>query len=207
MNFIKRFWREVCLCVLGLLLYQFLYLWTHFRPENIYLESLLFIGMAADIVGIFLMVRELWRKKWSKMLSDSFGKIFDRLRKLMAKLADKITIASKDDSVLRGKTTFSFDKIESISREKTVKTKPPKWRQLKEDREKMRYLYRGMITARLRRGELIYSDETPSEIEGRGKLTADERELFDMYVEARYDERKAVDGEKVKNLKEKLEIK
>ena len=208
MVFLKKYRFEALLLALILGLYGLFYLWINFRPDNYYLESFLFLGMAADLVGIFLTIRALWRKKWRKRVADRFRKVFERVRRLIAKVAEKIYDNSKDDDVLRrGKTTFIFDEREKRTVVSEKKARPPKWKQLQEDRARMRYLYRGMITALLKKGERIYSNETPSEIDEREERSPAEKELFQMYVDLRYDERKAVDAEKVKRLKEELEIK
>lgn len=205
---LKKYRFEACLVLLIGGIIGLFYLWINFRPQNYYLESLLFLGMIADFVGVFFTLRALWRTKWRKKVSDSFRKIFERVRKLIAKVAEKIYDNSKDDGVLRrGKTTYIFEEREKRTNVSEKRRRPPKWRQLEEDRERMRYLYRGMITSRIKKGERIYSNETPSEIEEREERSPAEKELFQMYVDIRYDERKSVDEEKVKWLKDELEIK
>ena len=207
MGFLKKFWREICLILLVCGLYGLFVLWTGCSEEDVYARSFIFIGMGADIVAFFLVLRSLWRKKWRKKAAESFGRLFERIRRFMTKIAERLSLGTKQNDVLRGRMTFTFDKIERDESELQKRAKPPKWKQLEDDRSRMRYLYRGMIKGRLKRGELIYSDETPSEIERKKEKTPAEQELFDMYIACRYDERKHIDEAQIQNLKRELEIK
>lgn len=207
MGFFKKFWREICLVLLVSGLYGLYIAFMNCSDEDVYLRSVIFIGMGADLVAFFLVLRDLWKKKWRKKASERFHKLFDRIRRFMTGIAEKLSLATKNDDILRGRMTFTFDKVEHDEAEQIKRARPPKWKQLEDDRSRMRYLYRGMIKGRLKRGELIYSDETPSEIERKNEKTPAEQELFDMYIACRYDERKHIDEAQIQNLKRELEIK
>jgi hypothetical protein len=75
----------------------------------------------------------------------------------------------------------------------------------------MRYLYRGVVSGKLKRGALIYSFDTPTDVEEkltvRGDQTEAERELLQMYINLRYDERRDPDEEQIKRLKKELDVK
>ena len=75
---------------------------------------------------------------------------------------------------------------------------------MKSDRERLGYLYRKMIDRKLERGVNITRCETPTEIKAKHSENETENELFDMYIEYRYDNRKCLSTEKLIEIKNRM---
>ena len=208
MNFIKKIWRETLLCaLLGGVIYL-MYYWTVARPEDRFVQSYMLIAIVGGIVGIVLLIKSLWRDKWKKKATEGMQKFFSRFQKFFEKFADKLGFKRTKKRVLSGKTTVIFNKSDTGDRDSSKQAaKPPKWKQLQTDRARMRYLYRQMISGKIKRGERIHAFETPSEISSETQKSPAEEELFNMYIGNRYDERKHPSDEEIQRLKKELEIK
>ena len=203
----KESWREIALTTLVATLALQSYQFTMDRPENRFVQSAMILAIAANAVGVWWLTRELWRRKWRDATTVRMQKIFARLQGLLEKVSDKIGFKKSKNSILQGKTTIKFDKGYGERAEtKSYSPKPPKWKHMADNRSRMRYLYRGMITKKIRGGSKIYSYNTPSEIERCQEKTACEQELFDMYIGMRYDERKSPDPTDIVRLKQELDI-
>ena len=209
MKIIKRFWREVLLAVDGMGFFGLMYLWTVARPDNMYLRAFMLIAIVIAVILAVWLLRSLWRAKWRASTAKAMQKIFGRIQRFFERFADRIGFGRKGKSVLSGKTTVIFDRKydEAISKDTSYVRKPPKWKQLETDRDRMRYLYRKMIVGKIKKGAKIYSADTPSEAELKAEKTPAEKELFDMYISCRYDERKSPQASQVQELKRELEIK
>ena len=208
MGLIKKIWREVLLILLlgesGYLIYY----WGVSRPENRTVQGLVLIAIAAGIVGSVFLIKSLWRDKWKSKTVEKMQKLFGKVQNFFEKFVDKLGIKRKKKSVLSGKTRIIYDRTSPMEKEQAKQSaKPPKWKQLQSDRARMRYLYRQMINEKIKRGELIYSTETPAEISQKKENSATEDELFSMYISYRYDERIAPPEKEVVDLKKSLEIK
>lgn len=206
-NYFKENWRELSLLTLTVSFVMQMYLFAEKRPEGSFLQSLALISIIAHAVLICLLFRVLWRGKWSRRAAERMQRVFARLQKFIEKFADKVGFKKSKNSVLAGKTTIKFNKSygEHVSERQSVK-RQPKWKQMADDRGRMRYLYRNMITGKIRNGATIYSFATPSEIDREQKNTPEEQELFDIYIRCRYDDRISPDREQIKKLKDDLNI-
>lgn len=211
-NLILNYWREALLVILLGGVATLLYYWTVDRPDDTYAQAFMLIGLALCLAGAIWLIKSLWRDKWRQAATRGMQKIFARIQRFFEKFADRLGIRRGNKSVLGGKTTVFFDRITTSSEETSARAaKPPKWKQLDSERARMRYLYRGVVSGKLKRGALIYSFDTPIDVEeklkARGDQTEAERELLQMYIDLRYDERRAPDEEQVKRLKKELDVK
>ena len=168
------------------------------------LSTVLSLLLVADAVALFFTLRKLWRTKWKKALTASMQKLFAKAARRLIRLLEKWNIGKGGKTtVITGKTHVSFDFASSVSREHKVK-KLPKWKQLESNRERLGYLYRQLIEQRIKRGLLVYSSDTPSEIKLKGKNEDFENEIYDLYISNRYRQTVEVDAETLNNLKDEL---
>ena len=209
MKLLKKIWRELLLVADVIGFFALMYLWVIARPEDMYLRSLMFIAIIATAALGAWLIRLLWIAKWRASTAKAMQKVFGRIQSFFERFADRLGWGRKGKSILAGKTTVIFDrKFENGEAQATAYvTKPPKWKQLESDRDRMRYLYRKMIGGKIKRGVRIYSADTPSEVELKTEKTQAEQELFDIYISCRYDERKSPKASEIQELKRELEIK
>ena len=208
-RFIKEYWQEGVLlsAVVGFVTLG--YYFTYERPADRFAQSFMIIGLVAFAVLGVIMLRRLWKRKWKDAATERWQKVFSRLQKLLEGVSNKLGLGKKiKKSILTGESKVIFEKKGSYDGVKvTYEQKLPKWRQLRDNRSRMRYLYRNMMTDKIRRGESVYAFETPSELSERKSNTAEEQRLFDLYIKCRYDERKAPEPIDIARIKRELDIK
>ena len=207
MKSIRRFWQELCLCLLASLFPPFI-----FKLENSTdrLTSNLFVFLIVlDIFLVFILLRRLWKQKWKKLFIKATRIVFTKVAKFLMKVFEKFfdfwQVKFKNDSnVLSGKTYISFELTDPEKFKRSSKKKY-KWKQMKSDRERLGHLYRHMINGQIKSGKSAYSFDTPTEIKSRNSSEELENELFDLYISTRYDERVALDTEQIFDLKNRCE--
>ena len=161
--------------------------------------------LLSGILFLITLVR-LWRLKWKQALKDGLRKLLTGLASLFIAIAEKWNESQSATDRLGGTTSVFFDLTLKEKAEKKAK-KAPKWKHLQTDRERVRFLYRSMMNERVRKGDLIYSSETPLELKQKQENQAHEEELFDLYLSCRYDERSEPSEEAVEQLKEQFHVK
>ena len=161
--------------------------------------------VSAGILFIVTFIR-LWRKKWKQALKEGLHKLLTGLINLFFAVVEKWNESQNQADRLGGTTSVFFDLTLKEKAEKKAQ-KPPKWKHLQTDRERVRFLYRAMMTERVRKGDLIYSSETPAELKQKQENQPHEEELFDLYIACRYDERQQPPEEAVEQLKEQFHVK
>lgn len=206
---IKNVWREIALVILIAVFVTLMYTFAVNRPTDMYAQSFILIGIAVSAVLIVLLLKSLWRSKWKRAAAQSMQKLFAKLQRFFEKLGDKLGIKrSEKKSVLGGRIRIKFeDPSEKIAQDEMRKEKNVRWKQLNDGRARMRYLYRALVTDKIKHGASIFSTQTPDEIAETHVKTPAEKQLFEMYSEYRYDERRAPSDEDVKSLKEEMGIK
>ncbi len=207
-RFFAKYWREAGFAASVLGFITIAYYFTYERPEDRFEQSLMILGMMVFGALSVFFFRLVWKKKWKEKVTEGLQKVFARLQRIVERVSTKLGLNKRSKkSVLEGKTKIIFEK--SVEREtKRVKTepKPPKWGRLNDNRERVRYLYRGMANDKIRRGERIYRFETPNELGERQKSGSAEKKLIEVYSSCRYDERKSPDPKTVAELKRELNI-
>ena len=209
LNYFKENWRNLAFLTDTVAFVLQMYLFIEKRPENRMLQSVLLIVIIAEGVVSWLLFRSLWRRKWRARATARMQRLFAGLQKFIERIVDKTGLQRKKskNSILEGKTTIRFDKGGRDREYERVRAeKQPKWKHLSDNRGRMRFLYRGMIISKIRKGAQIYSSETPSEIERNQEKTPREQQLFDMYIRCRYDERQFPDPTELQRIKEDLNI-
>ncbi len=208
MIFVKKIWREVLLVISAGAFAYLMYIFAVARPEDTTAQSFVILGILASGAVSVLLIRSLWRDKWQKKATEAMQRLFVRLQNFFDKFATTLGISRKSKTVLGGKTTIIFDKAREAENFGSARQKkPPKWKHLESDRLRMRYLYRQMVVGKIKKGAYICASDTPICIKTHESKSESENRLFDLYIACRYDERKLLNGEELKELKEKLEIK
>ena len=207
LNYFKENWRELLLLTLTVSFVLHLYLFTVSRPEGSFAQSVSIIVVVAEGVASWKLFLSVWRRKWRARATERMQRVFSRFQRFIEKIVDKTGMKKSKNSILEGKTTVRFDKS-NFAREtdKVRAQRQPKWKQLSDNRSRMRFLYRGMIISKIKKGSKIYSSETPCEIDCRQEKSEREQELFDMYIRCRYDERQSPDPTELQRIKEDLNI-
>ena len=175
-----------------------LFVWSAVRrywgepPESRVAEIAL--GMTAMISGALLAVL-IWRltKKWREQTKDRvrefsrrlLRRISERVMQLLEKWQRKY--GKTADDLLGGRTRMEFDLYGERGRR--GKHRRAAWKQLESERERLAWLYAGMIESRLKRGAHILPSETPAQIARRKDTTPEQCELIELYESCRYDTR------------------
>lgn len=144
-------------------------------------------ALTLDLALILFTLWRLYRTKWKRVLAVAVQKLFSAIAKKFFLWMEK-TRLGKRKNLLSGETNIHFHFEEGEKKTKKAK-KHSRWRQMKTERQKMRYLYRQTVTGHLRRGVRIYASHTPEEIKGLEENTDFDREILSLYTRYRYDER------------------
>lgn len=178
--------------------------------ENKEVRFLSAVGFAACGVICFKMFLEY--------LKDiGFGrKLFGNLRKMISKLCSGISrklksmVRDEDKLYVTGKKNEFQMKLELFrSHEKKRESKPraklPKYSSVKEDKQKVRYIYTAFLQSRTDKGYSLDPSRTPTEIGTDFSANEKASELFACYPAARYsDDRETVDKKALENIEELL---
>ena len=180
--------------------------WAGNQPTDPWVLFGLNSGLLLSGILFLITLVRLWRLKWKQALKDGLRKLLTGLASLFIAIAEKWNESQSATDRLGGTTSVFFDLTLKEKAEKKAK-KAPKWKHLQTDRERVRFLYRSMMNERVRKGDLIYSSETPLELKQKQENQAHEEELFDLYLSCRYDERSEPSEEAVEQLKEQFHVK
>ena len=200
---------EILCVILGALLLQTAIYWKNHRDSPYVTQMLLFFSLGASAVTLYLLLRLLWRLKWAKAIASVARAVLAGASALFVKLLDKWNaskwnIFGRRRGYVGGNTTVTFDFFSGQER-KEKKIKPPKWKHMQTEREKLGYLYFHLVTSCLKRGLRAKRTDTPSEIKSRTEsATPPETRVFDLYIGARYDERVPLQEKELDTLKETL---
>ena len=205
MKKIWEYWREIG-CVFAVTLFSyFLLLWSNDPPKTNNERFLLSAGAVASFLVLLVLLRQLWRKKWKYAFAQATQQLWTQAAKLFSRafehFAKKWNLSGGGrQTTLFGKTTVRFD---FGMAEKTGKrsAKLPKWKNLQTDRERLGFLYRRMITEKIKAGTRVYASDTPSEARARSVNSESENALFDCYTHIRYDERAVPSAQKILSMK------
>ena len=202
---IKKYWAESAAVLWLSLLLHFSVMAVDVSEKSSFGRFLAFAGVASSFAALVLTLRYLWRKKWKKAFADKLQAIMTGVFGMMSALIDRILErfgrARKD--VLGGKTAVIFDSERTEKNKKHKKTR--KWRSLENDRERLGFLYGRMIENRLKNKKRVRPADTPCELKEREENSPPEEELFDIYIEVRYNESAELSEEKLKSIKDRLE--
>ena len=140
-------------------------------------------------------------EKWRKWVVAGVQKLFASGTRRLLRFMERWSSALKKKTVIHGGTQVIFHQANGSAKAKTHK-RHPRWKHLQSERARMRYLYRHMITERIRHGAHIRPTDTPAEIEHAGENSEADRVVFELYNRYRYDERKEIDKSMVESIKD-----
>lgn len=186
----------------------FLQIYLKNKDDNRFLSGIAFCG--AIVTGFFLLraIKRLLQKKYK----DFFGKIdkeIDKLKNLLKKM--RKNIASKFGlkrlrMFLKGKDKmeFVFGEIRRKNKQekdKKKRQKLPKWADLNNNRERVRYIYTVFLMRQNKFGYRVEPAMTPTDLSKLYAENDDQRRLFECYNEIRYEDVNVpVSGSVVKEL-------
>ena len=133
--------------------------------------------------------------------------LFEKLIRSLTVAADKLGLGKKRGNVIGGRTSILFDRISWEREVKRPTVRKLRWKQLKDPRARLGYLYSHMIKRRLAAGSEYYGSDTPLQIKEREENTPIEDELFALYVQKRYDARTEPDEADLLRIKDEMQIK
>lgn len=201
----RRILLESALVLFAAILFSIYYYWLTAKPEDPRIVTALSIAAAIDIILLFLVMRAIWRSDSKSAFGRKLKELLSRMADFVMRIANKWNLFGRNDNVISGVTSVSFDySLFKRRKEKPKKFIPPRWKDMKNGREKLGFIYYKMISRRIRKGMEICAHETPTEIKARKVNSDEENLLFDIYIQARYDERFEVDEQEVLELKERL---
>ncbi len=206
MKLISKYWREGVCVILVSLFAQFA-VWLVDKKADSSFERFILVALVfADFFALLFILRELWRKKWKKALVKATRALMVKTSRFVIRLLEKWNIGKgKSKGVLSASTVITFDGV-SFERE-NKKARRRKWKHMQNTRERLGFLYKFMINERIKKGMRATSHDTPREISEMGENSAIEQELFELYINTRYDERIQPEEQTVQRIKNSLGVK
>ena len=203
---IQKHWESFALFA-SVLLFAFLlgYWLERYKTLPYSTQGIYALLCLADGLVIWRLYRRA-KKKWKEALAERAKKLFARASMLLMKLLEKFDgltrLFRRNRTTMGGTTSYSFDF--STPTKKKKPPKPPKWKHMETARQKLGFLYCHLITRRVKEGMPACSADTPLELQKRQENTPPEEQLFDLYVETRYDERAELSETELDDLKATL---
>jgi hypothetical protein len=142
----------------------------------------------------------LWRNKWRDTVSSVTRRLYAKYGARLFAALDKWGFGGNTELGGRSSIVFNFGRERSEAKKK----RPPKWKNLRNEKQRLGYLYRETVTRRIKNGERILASETPAVIRDRIKAEGAEGEVMDMYCDMRYSTR-TPNGEDIDRLKREIE--
>lgn len=196
--------------VLFFVLLQFMF---DYKSDTL-IRSFMFILMAADVILFFRALRKLRRRrkkgffeKLVKRIRDFIRYVRTAAKKTAAKLGFRRNLVYIKG---RDKIEFAFGEIRRNRAQEEKKRRPalPKWKDLQNNRERVRFIYIMFVRKCIKRGFRFDSAMTPSDIAQRVAETLGQRRIFECYNGARYsDERAGVPDSVVRELLQEIKNK
>jgi len=205
-RFIKEHKNEL-LCFLFLSLASaIVYVWTRVKPKDPYVQLVFFLVTLAFCIPMYIFWRAIWREKLREPFALGAKKMFIGFARFLMRTVNRFGLFKGGRNVISGNTTVKYDYsvFKRSNRKRKNSYKPPRWKDMNTEREKLGYLYYKTVTKRISNGETVASHETPNEIKARFNDNEIENELFELYSDIRYDDRKTLDENEILELKDKL---
>lgn len=180
---------------------------------DVTIRSYIFILMAADVVLFFRALKKLRRKRKKSFLKRLVNRLRDLgryFRTVTKKVAAKLGIR-RNLVYIRGKDKieFAFGEIRRSRAQEEKKRKPAmsKWKDLQNNRERVRFIYIVFLKKCIKRGFRFDRTMTPADIAERVAETPGQRRIFACYNDARYgDARAQVPDGVVKELLQEIKM-
>ena len=156
-------------------------------------------------ITLLLLARHLtkkWREQAKEQVRALSRRLLRRLSEQMLRLLEKWQRrrGRGEGDLLGGRTRIEYDLFGNRGRKK--KNRRAAWKQLESERERIRWLYAGMIEERLKHGAHIRASETPEQIARHEDTTPEQTELIGLYEDCRYDPRRETPSGKAQRWKD-----
>lgn len=179
--------------------------WKENNPQNQYIKLALAIAVSVSIFFIFFFMRRIWNQKAKELFAMKLRNLISRAFGAIMRFVTKLNIFRRQDNVLGGKTTVSFDfsgfKAKKKQQERFV---PPKWKDMDTERKKLGFLYYKLITHKIKHGVKAFSSDTPTQLKHKSENSENQEKLFNLYICTRYNENAVLNEDEILNLKETL---
>lgn len=194
MRFLKKYWQEIAdLAALELFVWSATRRYWGEAPAHRWGKIALDATIVISAVALAVLS---WRltKKWRSRTKE---RVRELSRKWMRRLSERVVHllerwhrrrGNGGGDLLGGRTRVEYELYGDRARR--GKHRRTAWRQLESERERIRWLYAGMVEGKLRHGSLIRPSETPAQIARRPDSTPEQCELIGMYEDCRYDPRR-----------------
>ncbi len=160
-----------------------------------------FLALACVFAVIsYKLFSYIWRSKWRERVSAIARKMYAKYGAKLFAALEKWGFGSNSELGGRSSVVFNFGREKNENRKK----RPPKWKNLRNEKQRLGYLYRAVVTKRIKNGERILASETPAVIRNRIDADGAEGEVMNMYCDMRYSTR-IPDGEDIDRLKREIE--
>jgi hypothetical protein len=140
------------------------------------------------VAGMFFAYRR-WKKyivvklkKALRKIGGTFLNFLEFVGKKLAKLTSRFSLPSLRKA--NRLTHYHDEKIRIFGGKERDRLRKLKWRQLKTNRERVRYFYIEFLRKKMKKGVAIPPSATPNELAAR---LQENHDLFTLYNEARYD--------------------
>lgn len=177
------------------------------NKDDRFITSLMFCLMLADVVLFFRALKRYLRKRHKELynrLSSGVGAVTRFFRSFTKKIAVKLGLRRNLVYIKgRDKIEFAFGEHKKAKGREEKKHKPvfPKWKDLKDNRERVRFIYIVFIKKCIKRGFHFDRAMTPADISKKIAETPAQQRVFACYNDVRYsDERIQVSDSVVKEL-------
>lgn len=205
-KFIKNKKKELSVIILFEAIFGFLQVILSNRDNRV-LSDLAFLGIVFTTCLFFITLVKLLKKRLKDTLANTikkgFSKFFKYLKHSAKKVAKKLGL-QYDGSLIKGKDKieFAFKEIRKTNQnEKKKKKKLPKWSELSNNKERVRYIYTAFLNRMRKSGYVVNPTKTPLNISNQYAKNKEHRRIFECYTDIRYkDEQEVVSDDIIKEL-------
>lgn len=199
-NLLLSYWGTVILCVLTALAIVFYSYAGVYIRHRILFPVFVFLAVAC-MIPAYKLFSFLWRTKWRDKVFAAAKKFYSKYGIRLFKALEKLGFGqSATDLGGRSSISFNFGR----EREDKRKVRAPKWKNLRNEKQRLGFLYRAVIMKKIKHGSKIYASETPAVINARESSAGAEAEVMDLYCRMRYSTL-SPDGERIDELKREIE--
>jgi len=182
-------------------------MWQKYSPKDHYVQLCLAILLLAELIPLYIIWKKIWRQKLRNPFVLGAKRIFVGASRFLMRVFSRFSFMSPRGNLIGGRTNVRYDLSlfnKNAKRREKKRFRAPRWKDMKTAREKLGYLYYATVTDKIKKGNKVTSNDTPLEIMQRIDVNDAEREVFTLYIDTRYDERKKLDDGEILTIKEKL---
>ena len=203
---------QLCLYAVAMAALAVINIIAHGKPELSYLLQLIYAAYALLLFFFVKTLIKLWLKYFREKKERKESKLRKKLRAVWNRVDERIrrVFNLKPRGMFFGGEDTEYDLTDDNSayRERKNGAARIKWSALRENREKVRYLYAARVAASISDGAYITVSDTARQVEK--KLSSNERDelLFELYEDVRYtNHNRRIDDGEISYLCEKENIK